>query len=127
MSTFHSFEEIDAWQEGRILIKSIRSVCKRQCAIRDYAFVDQITRSSRSICANIAEGCEARTNAEFIQFLGYAKRSAGEVRSHLYDAFDENYITKDEFMELVDQSKKVISMIANLISYIRNLSNNVKT
>ena len=119
MTTFRSFEEIDSWQESRVLVRTVRSVCKREIVSRDYAFVDQITRAALSVSANIAEGCEARTKPQFIEFLGYAKRSAGEVRSHLYDALDEGYITKQEFSKIVNQARKVISMIAKLIVYLR--------
>jgi four helix bundle protein len=38
--------------------------------------------------ANIAEGFDAGSDAEFIRFLGYARRSASEVQSHLYIALD---------------------------------------
>lgn len=55
----------------------------------------------------------------FIQFLGYSKRSAAEVRSHLFDALDERYVSRAEFDELVDQAKKICSMIAKLIHYLQ--------
>ncbi|MBU0457839.1 four helix bundle protein [Patescibacteria group bacterium] len=97
MGTFKSFEDIEAWQESRKLVKEIRKICKRENVKRDFGFVDQISRSARSVSANIAEGFESMTTAEFIQFLSYAKRSAGEVRSHLHDAVDDEYISKQEF------------------------------
>lgn len=121
MGQFRSFEEMKAWQESRVLVRSIRAICKRDRVIRDFAFIDQITRATRSISANLAEGCDSQTNAEFIQFLGYAKRSATEVRAHLYDALDEGYITSDEFKELADQTKKISSMIAKLIHHLQSM------
>ena len=42
---------------------------------------------------NIAEGFDSGTNAEFIRFLRYAKRSCTEVQSELYVALDEEYIS----------------------------------
>ena len=45
---------------------------------------------------NIAEGFDAETNAEFIRFLRYSKRSCTEVQSELYVALDENYISLKE-------------------------------
>ena len=44
---------------------------------------------------NIAEGFDSETNAEFIRFLRYAKRSCTEVQSELYVALDEEYIMKN--------------------------------
>lgn len=119
MATFNSFEQIEAWKESRIFIRKIREVCKRENVRRDYPFVDQITRASRSISANIAEGNDASTYPEFIMFLGYAKRSAAEVRSHLFDAIDEAYITQEEFDCMTEQAKKVSRMIASLMRYLQ--------
>ena len=126
MATFKSFEEIRAWQESRKLNKRICEICRRESVRRDFSFIDQITRSGRSISANIAEGFEALTNPEFITFLGYAKRSAGEVRSHLNDALNEKYISQEEFDELADLTKKICCMIAKLIHYLQSIENRQK-
>ena len=81
--------------------------------------MNQISSAARSICANFAEGCEANTTNAFVQFLGYAKRSAGEVRSHLFDARDEGYITDLEFSELTALCLKISRMLSNLIRYLQ--------
>ncbi len=121
MATFSSFEDIEAWQEGRKLVRKIRSICRKEPVRRDFSFIDQITRATRSVPANIAEGFESLTVPEFINFLGYAKRSAGEVRSHLYNALDENYVTQSEFNELAETTRKICSMIAKLIHYLQSV------
>jgi len=126
MGTFQSFEEIEVWQEARKLIREIRAICKRSKVVRDFAFIDQVTRSSRSIAANIAEGNDAMTHPEFIAFLGHAKRSAAEVRSHLYDALDEKYISQEEFDRLAEQTIIITKMIAKLIHYLQTLDHTVK-
>lgn len=126
MTTFHSFEEIDAWQESRKLVKAIRALCKNDVVRRDFSFVDQISRAARSVSANIAEGSESLTNPEFITFLGHAKRSAGEVRSHLYDALDEEYISAEVFQSLSNQTLAIGRMLAGLIHYLQSLDQKVK-
>ena len=84
MGLSHKFEDMEIWQEARVLVREVRAMCKSQLVRRDFIFIDQITRAARSILYNIAEGAEAQTNPEFVQFLGYAKRSAGEVRAQLH-------------------------------------------
>ena len=69
--------------------------------------------------ANIAEGSNASTDIEFIQFLGYAKRSAAETLSHLYYGFDEGYISKDQFNDFARRSKIIGAQLAKLIMYLR--------
>lgn len=121
MSTFSSFEEIDAWQESRSLVRKVRAICKRKQVERDYPFIDQITRSARSVSGNIAEGYEALTIPDFINYLGISKKSCGEVRSHLYDALDEKYVSQEEFEELAALTRKICRMIAKLIHYLQSL------
>lgn len=120
MPTFHSFEEIDAWQESRVLVRCIRKICKRVRVSKDFAFIDQITRAARSVSANIAEGNDSLGNKEFIRFLGYSKRSCAEVRSHLFDALDEEYVSQVEFEKLCDLTRKICSMLAKLIHHLQN-------
>lgn len=126
MTTFRTFEDIDAWKESRVLIKKIREICKRSAVRRDFVLVDQITRASRSIAANIAEGNDALSVPQFITFLGYAKRSAAEVRAHLYDLIDEQYITNIEFEDLAISCRKIARMLSKLISYLETVENDRK-
>jgi len=126
MSTFTRFEEIEVWQQGRILIRMVRKISKSEQMRRDFALVDQLTRSARSVCANIAEGNDAHTRPDFIKFLSQAKKSAAEVRSHLYDALDENYVTKETFEAIAKQAEKVSGMLMRLIQYLRSAPKKAK-
>ncbi len=123
---FGSFEEIEAWKDSRILLRQIRVYCKRAYAKRDWSWCDQITRSTNSIMANIAEGNDAQTDPEFVTFLGYAKRSAAEVRSHLYYGLDEGYISQEEFIASSTLARKIASQLYNLIKYLRTNSRSVR-
>lgn len=126
MASFHDFEELDVWKESRILARSIRLICKRSIVRHDFTFIDQITKATRSISANIAEGSDSMTHGDFIRFLSYAKRSATEVRAHLYDALDEAYISQEEFKTMANTTKKICSMLAKLMHYLQSLDNSLK-
>ncbi|MCX6314575.1 MAG: four helix bundle protein [Sphingobacteriales bacterium] len=85
-----------------------------------YKLVNQIEGSSGSIMDNIAEGFERGTRAEFIQFLGYAKGSCGELRSQLHRAFDRNYISSIEFENLKILVLQISGLLQNFIAYLQN-------
>lgn len=89
---YQSFEDPEVWRLSRVFAGAIY---RELGACRDYNFRNQITAAACSISNNIAEGSERLHRAEFIQFLGYAKGSAGETRNQLYLASDLGYITTD--------------------------------
>ncbi len=118
MSTFKTFEDIQAWQKARELSKSIGKIIDEGKFKRNFSLMDQVERSSGSIMDNIAEGFERGGNREFLQFLYISKGSCGEFRSQLYRAIDRDYITQEEFTCLYALAKDIISMIQKLINYL---------
>ena len=118
MAAFKTFEEINAWQNARVLVKDVYSMARCGDFSKDYGLKDQIQRSAVSICSNIAEGFERRGNKEFINFLWIAKGSAAEVCSQLHKAKDLGYITDERFNSLYDSAKQIGGMLFNLITIL---------
>jgi four helix bundle protein len=119
MATIRRFEEIEAWKLAREICKVIGDMIDTGRFKRNYRFIVQVEGSSGSIMDNIAEGFERGTKSEFIQFLGYAKGSSGELRSQTYRALDRKYITQSEFDDLSTKLKRVSAMIQKMIEYLQ--------
>ncbi|KAB2842979.1 MAG: four helix bundle protein [Melioribacteraceae bacterium] len=113
------FEDLEIWQESRMIIKSIYNLTSKDKFAKDFGLRDQIQRASVSIMNNIAEGFERDNNKEFLRFLSYAKGSAGELRSLLYVALDLEYINKNEFETIYESSSIIIKKISSLIKYLK--------
>ena len=122
MGTFNSFEEIPVWQKARLLVQNIYRITGKPIFKNDYGLREQIQRAGVSIMANIAEGFELNNKREFIRFLKYSKASCGELRSHLYVAFDNHYITEKEFTDLKNQAIRLSQEISGFIKYLKSLS-----
>src|SRR3990167_7111103 len=106
------FEDIVAWQKGKILAVNIYE-CFKPC--RDFSFKDQIQRAVISISNNIAEGFERKSNKELKQFLYIAKGSCGEVRSMSYIALELQYISRTEFNRIYELSLEISKLLSGFI------------
>ncbi len=61
-----------------------------------YALMDQMRRSSRSVCGNIAEAWRKRRyEAAFISKLNDAEAEAAETQTWLHFAIECGYLPKD--------------------------------
>lgn len=114
------FEDLRAWQTARELTNEIYAVTKRDPFTSDWSLKDQIRRAAISVMSNVAEGFESRTRARFVDFLGRAKASAGEVRSQLVIARDQEYLQADEYERISDLSDKVSRQLYNLIRHLES-------
>ena len=112
------FEDIEGWQLARQLTQQVYKQTNKEPFSRDFGLKDQIQRASGSIMHNIAEGFDSESNAEFMRFLRYSKRSCSEVQSQLYVALDNNYITSDEFNSIYEQSRRSRAAIRGFINYL---------
>ena len=117
--TVKRFEDLLIWQEARKLTRCIYETTSKETFKRDFSLSDQMRRAAVSVMANIAEGFERCNNKEFIQYLFIPKSSCGELRSHLYVAVDQRYITEREHLELATKAAGISTMINNLIDYLK--------
>lgn len=119
MATFERFEEIEAWRRARELCKEVYRISAEGSFARDFMLRDQMRRASVSMMSNIAEGFERSGTGEFIQFLAMAKGSAGEMRSQLYVALDQGYMTREDCERLSELAGDTAKMVMGLMKYLR--------
>ena len=113
------FEDLDCWKEARQLTRQVYEGIEQNAAWkRDTRLCGQIQSAAGSVMANIAEGFVRRSSKEFVQFLFIAMSSSAEVRSHLYIAVDQGYLSKDSFESIYGQADKVGRITSGLIKYL---------
>jgi len=119
MAKIERFEDMLSWQKARELTRYVYKVSKQEDFVKDFELRGQIRSASISIMSNIAEGFERGGDKEFSQFLSIAKGSCGEVRSQLYVALDESYISPVEFKELHAGTVEISRLISGFMGYLR--------
>ena len=120
MSVIEKFEDVMAWQKSRVLAKDVYACTKTGAFAKDFGLKDQIQRASVSSVANIAEGFERGGDKEFVQCLSNSKGSCGEVKSHLYVALDQSYITPMIFDNLYGKANEVGRLVSGFMTYLRD-------
>jgi len=119
MGKIEKFEDIIAWQKAREMTREVYGCSKVGAFAKDFGLKDQIQRASVSSMANIAEGFDRGGDKEFIQFLSNSKGSCGEVKSHLYVALDQQYVTPIQFNQLYERADEIGRLIAGFMAYLQ--------
>ena len=119
MAEIRRFEDIDAWKSARQLVSDIYTITSKGAFAKDFGLRDQIRRAAVSVMSNIAEGFERGGDKDFTQFLSLAKGSCGEVRSQLYVALDQKYLSEEQFRSISDQTGHISQLIAGFMRYLR--------
>ena len=117
------FEALEVWKQARIFRIMIIDLCKRLLSEEKFKLIDQIKRSSRSVTANISEGYGRFHYLDNIKFCRDARGSLNETLDHLTVAFDEKYITDEEFIQHKQQFEKVLSLLNGYIGYLKKQKN----
>jgi four helix bundle protein len=81
-----------------------------------YALTDQVRRSSRSVCANLAEAWRKRRYAAaFVAKLSDAEAEAAETRTWIRFARACGYLDTDRATALADTYDRITAMLVNMI------------
>ena len=118
MSTVKRFEDLRVWKSSRELVKIIYKLSNQGTFQKDYGLRDQIRRAVISVMSNIAEGFGAGSDAEFVRFLGYSRRSLSEALSQLYAALDLEYISQLDFDNVYKMGIETEKQLNAFISYL---------
>ncbi len=119
MAKVDKIEDIVVWQLAIELTNAIYTVTNNTVFNKDFALRDQIRKSAISIPSNIAEGFERNSTNQFLYFLVIAKGSAGELRTQLLIAKNQNSISQSEFEKINKDALAVSKKLGAFITYLK--------
>jgi len=105
-----SFEDLDCWKVAREVREFVRQIVRGLPKEEKYRLGDQLTRASRSITANIAEGYGRFHYLDSSKFFSNARGSTYEVLDHLITAADEGLIDS----KALEQARRLLESAIKL-------------
>ena len=110
------YKELQVYQKSYQAALKIHTITFDFSKHEQFALTSQIRRSSKSICANIAEGFAKSHSspAEFKRFLSIAMGSNNEVQVWLEFCKDLEYIDAEDFARLCPEYEEIGKMLFSL-------------
>ncbi|GAB4163742.1 MAG: hypothetical protein Tsb0033_24450 [Winogradskyella sp.] len=111
------FKSLLAYKKGFSLAMEIFHLTKNFPKSEMFGLSSQIVRSSRSVCSNITEGYRKRQyEKHFKSKMSDADSENSETQLWLEFALACNYVSTEEFQDLMNKSQEV----GKLINYMMN-------
>jgi four helix bundle protein len=107
--------DLDVYQFGYAAGMRVFELSKRFPKEERYSLTDQIRRSSRSVCGNLAEGWRKRRYPQaFVSKLTDSEAEAAETQSWLQFAVGCGYIDRNEAASLYKEYDQIIAMLVKM-------------
>lgn len=111
------YTDLKVYQLAIEAAMQIYELSKKWPVEEKYSLTDQIRRSSRSVCANLAEAWRKRRYpAHFVSKLSDADTEAAETAVWLNFARRCEYIDADAFEDLQDKYDHICRMLTKMIT-----------
>lgn len=110
-----SHRDLDVYKVAFATALELYEISKSFPAEERYSLTDQVRRSSRSVCANIAEAFRKRRyEKHFVAKLSDSEAEGAETQVWLEFALAHSYLSQDVFEKLFDKYEHVISMLVKM-------------
>jgi len=110
-----SHKDLDTYKIAFDSAMKIFEVSKSFPKEERFSLTDQVRRSSRSVCANLAEAFRKRKYPKhFVSKLSDCEGEAAESQVWLDFALECKYISKDMYTELMGKYNQVLGKLVNM-------------
>ena len=109
------FRDLEVYRRAFDAAMQIFEVTKKFSPEEKFSMVDQIRRSSRSVCTNLAEGWRKRCySAVFKNKVTDSMQEASETQCWLEFSLACSYINRSMFDKLDDEYEQIIAMLNSM-------------
>ena len=115
--SYINISDTKVYQKAFVLAMKIFEVSKKFPKEEIYSLTDQIRRSSRSVCACLAEAHRKRLyKAYFVSKISDSDMENAETQTWLEFALACKYIAPEDHKELLDLSEEVGKLLSHMIN-----------
>ena len=112
-----SHEDLEVYRMAFDAAMTIFQLSKKFPVEERYSLTDQIRRSSRSVCANLAEAWRKRRyEAAFVAKLNECEAEAAETQTWLKFAVKCDYLGVEPGRELYATSNRVLGILVTMVN-----------
>ena len=109
------FRDLEVYQRAFKAAMEIFDITKTFPSEERFSLVDQVRRSSRSVCSNIAEGWRKRKyESVFCNKMTDSMQEASETQCWLEFAQACRYISNDVFLRMDHEYEDIIGMLISM-------------
>jgi four helix bundle protein len=117
--TVRRHTDLDVYQRSFAVAQKVFELTKSFPKDERFSLVDQIRRSSRSVCSNLAEGWRKRRYAAaFVSKLTDSEGEAAETQTWLQFSVECGYLERAMAAELYREYDEIISMLVDMIRHV---------
>jgi four helix bundle protein len=118
MSNIRHFRDLEVYQLAMDAAMKLFELSKRFPLEERYSLTDQVRRSSRSVCANIAEAWRKRRypNA-FVSKLSDAEAEAAETQVWIEFSVKSGYLPSEQADETDRQYENIQGKVVNMLNH----------
>ena len=117
MAKITTHRDLEVYKTAFDTAMKIFHLSKRFPKEETYALTDQIRRSSRSVCSNLAEAWRKRRyEAAFVAKVSDAEAEAAETQSWLEFSVQCEYMNREEAVELYRAYHEILRTLVGMIN-----------
>ncbi|MCU0461063.1 MAG: four helix bundle protein [Bacteroidales bacterium] len=118
MNAIKSHKELIVYQLAFKVSMEIFVITKTYPQEEKYSLTSQIRRSSRSVCANLAEAFRKRRYEKaFISKLSDSEGEAAETQVWLDYSCECGYLQPESYHTIIAEYEKIIGMLINMLKH----------
>jgi len=118
MNLIKSHKELIVYQLAFKVSMEIYKITRTFPKEEIYSLTSQIRRSSRSVCANLAEAFRKRRYKKaFVSKLSDSEGEAAETQVWLDYTLECEYMPEETYIRLIDEYEKIIGMLVRMINH----------